>query len=122
MDEKLVDDAPAPEPESQDAEAGEIVIPDYAVDAPSASSSGAAPAAGGSAPGGGAGLDGILSKLRVINVPAADGSGIAQEAAKLQSDLMNITFWSVLFSFLARERCAPLMRGWMYDSSLTITL
>ena len=97
MDEKLVDDAPAPAPAPEpqpDAEAGEIVIPDYAVDAPANASASSAPAAGG-APGGGAGLDGILSKLRVINVPAADGSGIAQEAAKLQSDLMNITFWSV---------------------------
>jgi hypothetical protein len=84
-----------------EAPTSEIIIPDYDVPAASGAptSAGGDPAfaaTSGGVGGGGAsagGLDGVLEKLRVFAVPPADDSVTSKQAAKLQSDLMNITFW-----------------------------
>ena len=79
-----------------EAPTSEIIIPDYDEAPTSAGGDPAFAATSGGVGGGGAsagGLDGVLEKLRVFAVPPADDSVTSKQAAKLQSDLMNITFW-----------------------------
>ena len=83
-------DAEAPlQPGSEPAE---IVIPDYVAQptAPPAStgSAAAAPSSGAS--------DGLAKKLQPISIAAQNDTLEAQEAAGLQGDLYNITFWMIV--------------------------
>ena len=96
MDEKLVDEAPAPAPApapEPDAEAGEIVIPDYAPKPQEANAGPAAPLAGG---GGGGGAGFAEKALMPISIAPQNDSAEAQEAARLQGDVYNITFWMIV--------------------------